>query len=112
MVRLKKLASTCSFGAILEEAHRDRLVSGLHSKISRTQRHLLAVREQTFTAARDQCNSYKLPNVQDMFAMLSQDGSTPDTFSVTDLASVFNQFLLDDESSQLLTIDTRVKRFV
>ena len=24
---------------------------------------------------------YKLPNVQDMFAMLSQDGSTPDTFS-------------------------------
>lgn len=40
VVRLKKLASTCSFGAFLEEALRDRLVSGLQSKMSRTQRHL------------------------------------------------------------------------
>ena len=52
-------------------------------------------------------DSYKLPNVQDMFAMLSQDGSTPDTFSVIDLASAFNQLFLDDESSELLTINTR-----
>ena len=52
-------------------------------------------------------DSYKLPNVQDMFAMLSQDGSTPDTFSVIDLASSFNQLFLDDESSELLTINTR-----
>ena len=42
-----------------------------------------------------------------MFAMLSQDGSTPDTFSVIDLASAFNQLFLDDESSELLTINTR-----
>ena len=34
-------------------------------------------------------DSYKLPNVQHMFAMLSQEGSTPDTFSVIDLASAF-----------------------
>ena len=62
VVRLKKLASTCSFGAFLEEALRDRLVSGLHSKMSRTQRHLLAVRELTFTAARDRCIADELAN--------------------------------------------------
>ena len=39
--------------------------------------------------------------------MLWQDGSTPDTFSVIDLASAFNQLFLDDESSELLTINTR-----
>jgi len=53
VVPLKKLASTCSFGAFLEEALRNRLMSGLHSKMSKTQRHLLEVRELTFTAARD-----------------------------------------------------------
>ena len=52
-------------------------------------------------------HSHKLPNVQDMFAMLSQKGSTPDTFSVIDLASAFNQLFLDDESAELLTINTR-----
>ena len=62
VVRLKKLASTCSFGAFLEEALRDRLVSGLHPKMSRTQRHLLAVRELTFTAARDRCIADELAN--------------------------------------------------
>ena len=62
VVRLKKLASTCSFGAFLEEALRDGLVSGLHSKMSRTQRHLLAVRELTFTAARDRCIADELAN--------------------------------------------------
>lgn len=55
-------------------------------------------------------DSYKLPNVQDMFAMLSQDGSTVDTFSVIDLASAFNQFFLDDESSELMTINTRKEK--
>ena len=50
---------------------------------------------------------YKLPNIQDMFALLSQNGAVPDTFSVTDLASAFNQLFLDEESSQLLTINTR-----
>ena len=62
MVRLKKLASTCSFGAFLEEALRDRLRSGLHSKMSRTQRHLLAVRELTFMAVRDRCIANELAN--------------------------------------------------
>jgi len=41
-----------------------------------------------------------------MFAMLSQDGSTPDTFSVIHLASTFNQLFLDDKSSELLSINT------
>ena len=50
---------------------------------------------------------YKLPNVQDMFAMLSQDGASPDTFSAIDLASAFYQLFLDEESSELLTINTR-----
>lgn len=49
----------------------------------------------------------KLPNIQDMFALLSQNGAVPDTFSVIDLASAFNQLFLDEESSQLLTINTR-----
>ena len=42
-----------------------------------------------------------------MFALLSQDGAVPDTFSVTDLASAFNQLFLDGESSQQLTINTK-----
>ena len=50
---------------------------------------------------------HKLLNVQDMFPMLSQDGANPDTFSVTDLASAFNQSFLDEESTKLLTINTR-----
>ena len=50
---------------------------------------------------------HKLPNIQDMFAVLSQNGAVPDTFSVIDLASAFNQLFLDEESSQLLTINTR-----
>ena len=55
MVRLKKLASTCSFGGSLSEALRDRLVSGLHPKMSRTQRHLLSITELTYAAAHDKC---------------------------------------------------------
>ena len=35
---------------------------------------------------------YILPNIQDMFALLSQNnGAVPDTFSVIDLASAFHQ---------------------
>ena len=30
---------------------------------------------------------YKLPNIQDMFALLSQNGAVPDTYSVIDSAS-------------------------
>ena len=55
VVRLKKLASTCSFGAFLSEALRDRLVSGLHPKMSRTQRYLLSIRELTYMAAHEKC---------------------------------------------------------
>ena len=55
VVRLKKLASTCSFAEFLSKALRDRLVSGLHSKMSRTQRHLLSIRDLTFAVAHDKC---------------------------------------------------------
>ena len=41
-----------------------------------------------------------------LFALLSQNGAVPDTFSVIDLVSAFNQLFLDEESSQLLTINT------
>ena len=50
---------------------------------------------------------YKLPNIQDMFALLSQNWAVPNTFSVIDLASAFNKLFLDEESSQLLTINPR-----
>lgn len=33
LVELKKLAAMCEFGAFLEEAQRDRLISGLHADI-------------------------------------------------------------------------------
>lgn len=55
VARLKKLASTCSFGEFLLQALRDRLVSGLHPKMSRTQRHLLSIRDLTYAVARDKC---------------------------------------------------------
>ena len=55
VVRLKKLASTWSFGAFLSQALRDRLGSGLHPKISRTQRHLLSIKEWTYSMAHDKC---------------------------------------------------------
>ena len=55
IVKLKRLASTCSFGSFLDDALRDRLVSGLHSKMTRTQRQLLTVRDLTFGAARERC---------------------------------------------------------
>ena len=35
---------------------------------------------------------YKLPNIQDMFELLSQNWTVPDTFSVIHLASAFNYF--------------------
>ena len=55
VVRLKNLASTCSFGTFLSQALRDRLVSGLHPKMSRVQRQLLSVRDLTFEDARAKC---------------------------------------------------------
>ncbi|XP_077864290.1 uncharacterized protein LOC144349658 [Saccoglossus kowalevskii] len=55
VVRLKNLASTCAFRAFLTEALRDRLVSGLHSKMSRIQRQLLSIRELSFEDAKSKC---------------------------------------------------------
>ena len=55
VVRLKKLASTSSFGAFLSEALRERLVSGLHLKMCRTQRHLLSMTDLTQATAHDKC---------------------------------------------------------
>ena len=42
-----------------------------------------------------------------LIALLSQNGAVPDTFYVIDSVSAFNQLFLDEESSQLLTINTR-----
>ena len=55
VVRLKKLASTCSFGAFLFQALRNRLAPGLHPKMSRTQRRLLSIKELTYWMAYDKC---------------------------------------------------------
>lgn len=39
----------------LSQALRDRLFSGLHPKMSRTQRHLLSIRDLTHATAHDKC---------------------------------------------------------
>ena len=62
IVRLKKLASTCSFGTFLDDALRDRLVSGLHPKLIRTQRQLLTVRDLTFNTAKARCIADEMAN--------------------------------------------------
>jgi transposase InsO family protein len=54
-VRLKNLAATCAFGGFLQEALRDRLVSGLHSRMATTQRRLLSERDLNFHQARERC---------------------------------------------------------
>ena len=51
-------------------------------------------------------DGYKLPNAQDLFAKLAHDGAQPKVYSVIDLAGAFNQLLLDDESAQLLVLNT------
>ena len=52
---LLKLTRTCRFKGFLQEALRDRLVSGLHPKIYKTQCHLLAMRDLSFQTAREKC---------------------------------------------------------
>ena len=66
IVRLQKLARTCGFGEFLQEALRDRLVSGLHPKMKKTQCHLLAMRDLSFQTAKDKC-------VADELAMKAND---------------------------------------
>ncbi|PIK43315.1 hypothetical protein BSL78_19832 [Apostichopus japonicus] len=51
-------------------------------------------------------DGYKLPNVQDLFAKLAQEGSQPKVYSVIDLTGAFNQLFLDAESAQLLVLNT------
>ena len=41
-----------------------------------------------------------------MLAKLSEGGNQPQVFSVLDLAGAFNQLLLDEESCNLLTLNT------
>ena len=60
IVRLKKLSSTCEFGTFLEEALRDRLVSGLHKSMNKAQRTLFTVRNLTFKEAKDRCIAEEL----------------------------------------------------
>ena len=66
IVRLQKLARTCGFGGFLQEALRDRLVSGLHPKMKKTQCHLLVMRDLSFQTAREKC-------VADELAMKAND---------------------------------------
>ena len=64
---LKKLSSTCSFGTFLEEALRDRLVSGLHKKMMKAQKMLLTVRGLSFREAKEKCIA------EEMAAKATQD---------------------------------------
>ena len=51
-------------------------------------------------------DGYKLPNIQDMFAKITQESGVPAVFSVIDLAGAFNQLLLDKDSAELLALNT------
>ena len=55
IARLKNLSTNCDFGDFLKEALRDRLVSGLHAKVSRTQMQLLSMANLSFEQARTKC---------------------------------------------------------
>ena len=50
-------------------------------------------------------DGYKLPNVQEMLAKLSEGGNQPQVFSLLNLAGAF-QLLLDEESCKLLKLNT------
>ena len=65
-MRHRHFARTCGFGGFLQEALRDRLVSGLHPKMKKTQCHLLAMRDLSFQTAREKC-------VADELAMKTND---------------------------------------
>ena len=51
-------------------------------------------------------DGYKLPNAQDLFAKLAQNGTAPKVYSVIDLAGAFNQLFLDEKSAALLVMNT------
>lgn len=51
IVRLKNVSAHCNFGTFLEEALRDRLVSGLHAKMSKTQTQLFSRADLTLEDA-------------------------------------------------------------
>ena len=51
-------------------------------------------------------DGYKLPNILDMFAKFAQGGKQPGVYSVIDLAGAFNQLLLDDDSANLMVLNT------
>ena len=55
IVRLKTLSSTCNFGTFLQEALRDKLVTGLNSKMAKTQTFLLTRANLTFENAKSKC---------------------------------------------------------
>ncbi|KAJ8032524.1 hypothetical protein HOLleu_26075 [Holothuria leucospilota] len=60
IVRLKNLSSQCKFGAFLKEALRDKLVSGLHSKMKGIQTKLLSMEDLTFETAKTKCIASEL----------------------------------------------------
>ena len=50
-------------------------------------------------------DDYKLPNIQDLLAKLTQ-GNEPKIFSCLDLSGAFNQLLLDEEAANVLALNT------
>ena len=50
-------------------------------------------------------DGYKLPNIQDLLAKLTQ-GNQPKVFSCLDLSGAFNQLLLDEEAAKVLVLNT------
>ena len=51
-------------------------------------------------------DGYKLPNISEMFAKITQNGMKPKVYSVIDLSGAFNQLFLDEKSAELLTLNT------
>ena len=66
IVRLKTLASTCDFGNFLTQALRDKLVTGLNSKMSKTQTYLLTRIDLTFDEARTKCLAREMADSANM----------------------------------------------
>lgn len=51
-------------------------------------------------------DGYKLPNIQDLLARITERGRKPRVLSIIDFAGAFNQLFLSEESAKYLVLNT------